>query len=179
MNIIIYLITAFLSRNIFYIDLDVLNFGAKSNILIQQGEIWRLLTCAFLHANLVHIICNMYSLYIIGPEIQQIYSTKKYLIIYIISCITSSLLSYFMSPNSISVGASGGIFGLMGALLAFAIIERHKIQKKYLSSLMQIIGINLFIGLSIKNIDNFGHIGGLMGGIVVGYIIYITSDKKI
>ena len=178
MNMVIYLITAFLSGNIFDIDSAVLNFGAKSNILIQQGEIWRLLTCAFLHANLVHITCNMYSLYIIGPQIQQIYSTKKYLIIYIISCITSSLLSYFMSPNSISVGASGGIFGLMGALLAFAIIERHTLQKKSISSLIQVIAINLFIGLSIKNIDNFGHIGGLIGGILIGYIIYITSNKK-
>lgn len=157
----------------------LISFGAKYNILIQQGQVWRLLTSAFLHSNLVHIACNMYSLYIIGPQIQQIYGTKKYLIIYIISCIASSSLSYLMSPNSISVGASGGIFGLMGALLAFAIIERHKIQKKYLSSLMQIIVINLFIGLSIKNIDNFGHVGGLIGGIVLGYIIYITSHKKI
>ena len=157
----------------------LISFGAKYNVLIDQGEIWRLLTCAFLHSNLIHIACNMYSLYIIGPQIQQIYGTKKYLSIYIISCITSSLLSYFMSPNSISVGASGGIFGLMGALLAFAIIERHKIDKKYISSLMQIIVINLFIGLSIKNIDNFGHIGGLIGGLLVGYIIYITSKKKI
>ena len=58
-------------------------------------------------------------------------------------------------------------------------IERHRINKKYISSLMQIIVINLFIGLSIKNIDNFGHIGGLIGGLLVGYIIYITSKKKI
>ena len=178
MNMVIYLITAFLSGNIFDIDSAVLNFGAKSNILIQQGEIWRLLTCAFLHANLVHITCNMYSLYIIGPQIQQIYSTKKYLIIYIISCITASLLSYFMSPNSISVGASGGIFGLMGALLAFAIIERHTLQKKSISSLIQVIAINLFIGVSIKVIDNFAHIGGLLGGILVGYIIHKMSNKK-
>ena len=84
-----------------------------------------------------------------------------------------------MGSYGISVGASGGIFGLMGALLAFAIIERHRIDKKNISSLMQIIVINLFIGLSIKNIDNFAHIGGLIGGIVVGYIVYRTSNKKI
>lgn len=156
----------------------LIRLGAKSNILIEQGEVWRLLSCAFLHSNLVHIACNMYSLYIIGPQIQQIYGTMKYLSIYTISCITSSVLSYFMSPYGISVGASGGIFGLMGALLAFAIIERHRIDKKYISSLMQIIAINLFIGLSIKNIDNFGHIGGLIGGILIGYIIYKTSKKK-
>ena len=82
-----------------------------------------------------------------------------------------------MSPYSISVGASGGIFGLMGALVAFAIIERHKIEKRYLSSLLQIIIINLFIGLSIQNIDNYGHIGGLIGGFIIGYIIYRTSKN--
>lgn len=156
----------------------LVNFGAKYNVLIEQGEIWRLLTSAFLHSNLIHIACNMYSLYIIGPEIQQTYGTKKYLGIYMISCITSSLLSYFMNPNSISVGASGGIFGLMGALLAFAIIERNKIQKKYISSLIQIIIINLFIGLNIRNIDNFGHIGGLIGGGLVGYIAYRVSHNE-
>ena len=178
-NIIVYLITAFLSKNIFDINSKVLYY---SGALIQHGEIWRLLTCAFLHANLLHIVCNMYSLYIIGPQIEQIYGIKKYLSIYIISCITSSSLSYLMSsPEDISVGASGGIFGLMGALLAFAIIERHRIDKKSISSLMQVIIINLFIGLSIKNIeniDNFAHVGGLIGGLLVGYIIYRASKNK-
>lgn len=171
-NIIIFMITQFEIYSTPRTINDVLiSFGAKYNPLIENGEIWRLLTCAFLHSGFIHIGCNMYSLYIIGPQIQQIYGTKKYLIIYIISCITSSSLSYLMSPNIISVGASGGIFGLMGALLAFAIIERHKVEKKYLSSLLQIIIINLCIGLSIKNIDNFGHIGGLFGGILTGYIV--------
>lgn len=156
----------------------LISFGAKYNVLINNGEVWRLLTCAFLHSSLMHILFNMYSLYIIGPQIQEIYGTKKYLIIYIISCITSSSLSYLMSPYGISVGASGGIFGLMGALLSFSIIERHRIQKKYISSLIQIILINLFIGLSIKNIDNYAHIGGLIGGGMVGYIAYRISNKK-
>lgn len=155
----------------------LISFGAKYNTLIEKGEFWRLLTCAFLHSNLIHIACNMYSLYIIGPQIEQIYGIKKYMSIYFISCITSSLLSYFMSPN-ISVGASGGIFGLMGALLAFAIIERHRIQRKNISSLIQVILINLFIGLSINNIDNFAHIGGLGGGFLVGYILYTISNKS-
>lgn len=156
----------------------LINLGAKYNPLIENGEVWRLLTCAFLHSGFIHIGCNMYSLYIIGPQINQIYGWYKYLIIYTISCITSSLLSFYMSPYGISVGASGGIFGLMGALLAFAVIERHRIEKRYLSSLLQIIIINLFIGLNIRNIDNFGHIGGLLGGISIGYIIYKISQNK-
>lgn len=181
-NIVVFLLTAFTSGSIFDIDLNVLiNFGAESSILITQGQIWRLLTCAFLHSGLIHIAFNMYSLYIIGPQIEQIYGIKKYLSVYIFSCLTSSLLSYLMNPYGISVGASGGIFGLLGALLAFAIIERNKIQKKYISSLMQIIVINLFIGLSIKNIDNFAHIGGLIGGMSIGYISYqvkLHSDRN-
>lgn len=178
-NVVVFLLTAFVSGNIFDIDTRVLiYFGAKVNILIDQGEVWRLLTCAFLHSGLIHIGFNMYSLYIIGPQIEQIYGAKKYLIIYLISCITASLASYLMNPNGISVGASGGIFGLMGALLAFAFIERHRIQKKAISSLLQIIVINLFIGLSIKNIDNFAHIGGLIGGGLSGFIIYRLLIKK-
>lgn len=178
-NVIIFMITAFLSKDIFDIDIRVLIFfGAKYNVLIEHGEVWRLLTCAFLHSGLIHIASNMYSLYIIGPQIQQIYGNIKYFIIYIVSCITSSLLSYLMSPKSVSVGASGGIFGLMGALLVFAIIERNRIQKKYISSLLQIIIINLFIGLSIKNIDNFAHIGGLLGGMIISYISYKLLNRN-
>ncbi|WP_026888219.1 rhomboid family intramembrane serine protease [Clostridium beijerinckii] len=156
----------------------LIRFGAKYNELINNGEIWRLLTCAFLHSSLIHIAFNMYSLYIIGPQIQQIYGAKKYLVIYITSCITASILSYLASPYTISVGASGGIFGLLGALLAFAIIERHRLQKKYISSLLQIILINLFIGLSVRNIDNYAHIGGLIGGALIGYITYKISNKQ-
>lgn len=178
-NIAVFLLTVFASGNIFDIDLNILlKFGAKSNILIEQGQIWRLLTSAFLHSGLIHVACNMYSLYIIGPQIEQIYGINRYLIVYIFSCLTSSLLSYFMNPYGISVGASGGIFGLLGALLAFAIIERNKIQKKYISSLMQIIIINLFIGLSINNIDNFAHIGGLIGGLSMGYVAYRIFPVK-
>ena len=178
-NIIVFLITAFLSNNIFDIDTRVLlTFGAKYNPLIYSGEIWRLLTCAFLHGGIVHIGFNMYALYAIGPQIEQIYGTKKYLLIYLSSCITSSMLSVIASPRTISVGASGGIFGLMGALLAFAICERHKLEKRYIWSLIQVILINLVIGLSLRNIDNFGHIGGFLGGGIIGYFTYILQKRN-
>lgn len=179
-NIIVFLITAILSNNIFDIDTRVLlYFGAKYNPLIYSGEFWRLITYAFLHGGIIHIAFNMYALYIIGPQIQQIYGVGKYLSIYIISCITASLLGIIASPSAVSVGASGGIFGLMGALLAFAIVERHSMEKRYISSLMQVIIINLIIGLSLRNIDNFGHIGGLLGGIIMGYFTYKLKKRNL
>lgn len=177
-NILVFIITAMASGSFINIDTLVLvKFGAKFNALITEGQVWRLLTCAFLHGGLMHIACNMYSLYIIGPQIEYIYGAKRYIFIYLISCITSSLLSYIASP-SISIGASGGIFGLMGALLAFAILERHRIEKQYISSLIQVIVVNLFIGLSLSNIDNFGHVGGFTGGIIFGFITYIMKRRK-
>lgn len=178
-NIIVFLITALLSNNIFDIDTMVLlRFGAKYNPLIYSGEVWRLLTCAFLHGGIMHIGFNMYALYVIGPQIEQIYETKNYLLIYLSSCITASLLGVIASPRTISVGASGGIFGLMGALLAFAVCERHKLEKKYVWSLIQVILINLVIGLSLNNIDNFGHIGGLLGGAIIGYCTYKLQKRN-
>ena len=146
--------------------------GAKYSPLIYAGEVWRLITCAFLHGSFLHIACNMYMLYIIGPQIERIYGKFKYMFIYLVSCITSSILSVIFNPDSISVGASGGIFGLMGALLAFALIERKNINKEYTMGLVKTIGINLVIGLIVINIDNAAHIGGFLGGIILGGLLY-------
>ena len=157
----------------------LISLGAKYTPLIQDGEVWRLITCAFLHGSLLHIACNMFMLYSIGPQIQRIFGSIKYIIIYLISCVTSSVLSTIMNPNSISVGASGGIFGLMGALLAFAVVERKKVNKEYTMGLIKTIGINLVIGLVVINIDNAAHIGGFLGGIILGYIFYKFSRKRI
>lgn len=152
---------------------DVLiSLGAKYGPYIYDGEVWRLITCAFLHGSFMHIACNMYMLYIIGPQIERIYGKVKYIIIYLISCITSSTLSLIINPYSISVGASGGIFGLMGALLVFALIERKNINKEYTVGLIKTIALNLVIGLVVINIDNAAHIGGFLGGIILGGLLY-------
>ena len=172
-NTVIFLITAFFSRSIVDINTYVLLvFGAKFGPFISEGEYYRLFTCAFLHGGLIHLLCNMYSLYILGPQINAVYGTYKYISLYIICCFTSSLMSLICAPNTISVGASGAIFGLMGALIAFAFIERKRIDKRFMSGLLQVLVLNLIIGMSIRNIDNYGHIGGLLGGLIVGYIFY-------
>lgn len=171
-NVFMYLITALLSGNIIDSNVNVLVFlGAKVNQLIERGEYYRLVTCTFLHGGIVHLGFNMYALYTLGPSIENIYGKWRYILIYFISGIASSILSYFLS-ESISIGASGAIFGLLGAYLIIAFKLKNQVGKKFVSNIISVIFVNLIIGFSIANVDNFGHIGGLIGGIIISTLIW-------
>ena len=170
-NILMYLITAFLSNNILDSDINVLILlGAKVNELILGGEYYRLITCMFLHGGLLHIALNMYALYSIGPLIEKKYGKLKYIGIYFVSGILSSIFSYVLS-TSVSIGASGAIFGLFGATLIYAMKNRDKVGKDFLRSIASVIVANLILGFSIANIDNFGHVGGLVGGSLLTFFM--------
>lgn len=174
-NIIMYVITAYLSGSIIDSDTVVLIYlGAKHNALIAGGQYYRLITAMFLHGGIVHIALNMYALKSIGPLIENMYGKLKFTLIYFVSGITSSIFSYYFS-SSISVGASGAIFGLMGAALILGIKIRYKVGREFLNSILQVIIINLIIGFSISNVDNFGHLGGLIGGLTITSLFYIKN----
>lgn len=171
-NIVIFLVEIIKSRN--FIDIDIYTLaemGAKINILINDGQYYRLLTAAFLHGGIIHIFFNMSALNIIGKEVETVYGGKKFLIIYFISALGGNIFSYLFKPNSISVGASGAIFGLLGAMLMFGIKERQKIGKEYAKNILETIGLNVIIGLTIPNIDNFAHMGGLVIGFIMSFIL--------
>lgn len=171
-NILMFLITAVLSKNIFYSNKDVLiELGAKYNELISKGEYYRFITSMFLHGGLLHLALNMYSLYSVGPLVERIYGKIKYLSIYFISGITASIFSYIFS-DSVSIGASGAIFGLLGTTLIFAIKMRNNLGSNFLKNVASVIVINLFIGFSLPNIDNYAHLGGLIGGIIMSLLLY-------
>ena len=175
-NILIFIITAFLSKNIYNIDLyTLIALGAKVNGLIDNGQPWRLLTCAFLHGGLAHIAFNMYSLKIIGSEVEYVYGKVKYIGIYLISALGGSIFSYLFNADSISVGASGAIFGLLGAMIIFGIRHKNKIGKAYIMNLFKVLLINIFIGVTLSNIDNGAHIGGLVFGCISALVM---RDKK-
>lgn len=177
LNLLIFAISAFMSGD--FIDIDsrtLLILGGKYGPLIYAGQYWRLVTCCFLHGGILHLACNMYSLYIIGPQVEQVFGKIKYIIIYILSGIGSSYLSYALAPRTLSIGASGAIFGLLGAILVFLIKERGRIRKGAISNIVSVIVINLFIGLSVSNVDNYGHIGGLIVGFLVSVILYTRQD---
>lgn len=171
-NVLVFLISAYISKNIFDIDVyTLIDMGAKVNFLINEGQIWRLITCAFLHGGLIHMIFNMYALKILGPELEYVYGRIKYILIYIFSAIVASIFSYIWGPDSVSVGASGAILGMFGAMLIFGIRHRKQIGKAYMMNIVQVIFINVVIGLSSNNIDNAAHFGGLIIGGLMAIIL--------
>lgn len=136
--------------------------------LVQSGQIYRLFTCMFVHSDTMHILLNMYALYTIGPVVERYYGKGKYLFIYIISGLLGSVFSgVFMSANSISIGASGAIFGLLGSICYFTYYYRATLQGILRGSIIPVIVINLIIGFLSPSIDLSAHIGGLIGGILV------------
>lgn len=146
--------------------LTLIYFGANVKELIQAGEYYRLITSAFLHIGLLHLLCNMYCLYIVGSQIESFYGKFKYICIYLFSAICGSLLSMAM-PSSISAGASGAIFGLFGSLLYFGYHYRVYLGTVIKSQLIPLILLNLGLGFVVPRIDNAAHIGGLIGGALI------------
>lgn len=178
-NILVYLLEAWMAKSVMDIDVfTLIKMGGKYGPLISSGEVWRLITCTFLHGGLTHILFNMYALYALGPQIEIIYGKVKYLVIYILAGIASSYLGYVLQPETVSIGASGAIFGLLGALLVYAVKERGKIRKGAITNLLTVVGINLVLGMTLSNIDNLGHIGGLLGGIIISFIILQFKIRK-
>ena len=143
--ILMYVIVGIYGNNFFNFDANVLaKFGANNILLIKNGEIYRLLTCAFLHVGLIHLVVNMYSLRVIGPSVEGLIGKGKFVFIYLISAISASLMSLvFVDSNIVSVGASGAIFGLMGALLYFGYHYRLYLNDAIKTQIIPVILFNL------------------------------------
>lgn len=156
----------------------LIKFGANYDILTKSGEYYRLFTCMFLHIGIWHLVCNMYSLYIIGKQIENLYGKGKYLIIYIVSGLCGSILSLAFAHNTISAGASGAIFGLLGALLYFGYYYRTYLGATIRSSIIPVIMLNLLIGFLIPGISNSAHIGGLIGGVLTAMMVGVPDKSN-
>jgi rhomboid protease GluP len=152
-------------------------FGAKINNLIMEGQYWRFIAPMFLHAGLVHLTLNCYSLYVVGSQVESIFGRGKFAAIYFISGLIASIMSFAFSLNS-SVGASGAIFGLMGAMLYFAVRRPTLLKGSFGANLITILVINLAYGYMNKQIDNNAHIGGLIGGFLTTGVVYAAQDRN-
>lgn len=155
----------------------LIRFGAKYDVLIWSGQYWRLVTPIFLHAGLVHLLLNTYALYSLGVGVEYLFGRGRFLAIYLVAGVISTVTSLIFSP-SLSVGASGAIFGLFGAFVYFAIANRRRIGRGVWSSILPPLLINLGFGLVNPGIDNYAHVGGLLGGLGTSYIVAPRTAER-
>jgi len=144
---------------------------------LGNGEWWRLLSPVLVHGSLLHLGFNMYFLYLVGPLVEQVYGSARFLLLYVLTAATASLASFLLGPGP-SVGASGALFGLCGVLLVGRALHRPALQGQQRAIMSQIgflVVINLVLGFGLNtfggNVDNFAHLGGLAGGLWLGLLI--------
>lgn len=155
----------------------LLQFGAKDNALITSGEYWRLITPMFLHIGGLHLWFNSTALLALGGHVERINGSTRFLLIYFASGIFGSYASFVFTP-AISAGASGAIFGLFGALLFFATKRPAIFGHTMGPGLITGLGINLILGFIIPGIDNFAHLGGLIGGFILAFLIGLPKQVR-
>lgn len=159
----------------------LVNWGAMSRMeILYYHEYWRFFTPMFLHIGWLHFAVNMVTLYYVGAQVEGIYGHWRYLLIYLLSGVSGNIVSFaFGSPTSISAGASTALFGLFGA---FVLLGRHFRNNPAISFMVQryatFIGINLIFNLFSSSVDILGHIGGLIGGLLIASALAVPEHSK-
>jgi rhomboid protease GluP len=166
---------------------DVLiRYGAKYNDAIIAGQYWRFITPIFLHANILHVSLNMLNFFILGLFIERLFGHLRFLLVYLLTGIVGIIASFYFAPQDVSVGASGAIFGIVGAYSIFILVHRRAFSRGGIPAiawLVVIIGLNLGIGLVIPNVDNYAHLGGFLSGCLLGWFfapfyVVLPEDGK-
>jgi rhomboid protease GluP len=162
---------------------EVLATGALVPALVARGEVWLLLTSTFLHANAIHLILNMLSLYFLGVFVEPAFGRARFLALYLTSGLAGGIAYlYFGDFNGPAVGASGAIFGLLGGVLGYSLRRgTFSWQNPLIRQLLILTALNLYFGFSVANISNTAHIGGLLGGLAFGWLVAPTvyAEKRL
>ncbi|MCP8616862.1 rhomboid family intramembrane serine protease [Salirhabdus salicampi] len=158
--------------------LNLIQWGAKFNPYIMEGEWWRIFSSMFLHIGFIHIMMNMLALFYLGTTVERMYGKTKFLIIYFLAGTVGGLASFAFN-SSVAAGASGALFGLFGALLFFGVTNKKVFFQTMGKELLFIIGLNVILGLSVPNIDNGAHMGGLVGGFIASAIVQLPKRKSL
>jgi len=179
-NLLVYIYSSFFSMDIIDMNMKVLvKLGALFGpITVLDGQWQDLGIAMFLHGGMTHLLMNMFSLFLIGRTVEQYFNVVSYISIYSFAGLIGGLVSLYMHPVSVGVGASGAIFGIFGALAGFFLAHRSKIEahtKAFMKDFGLILGINLVLGFAIESIDVSAHVGGLIVGIIGGYVISKNS----
>jgi membrane associated rhomboid family serine protease/Flp pilus assembly protein TadD len=161
---------------------DLVRWGANFGPYTLSGQWWRLLTCVFVHGGLLHIAFNMWCLWDLGTLAESLYGHWTFGVVYLITGVISSLVSVWWNPHVLSVGASGAIFGIVGALVASFYLGEFSLPsaaiKGTLRSLVLFVGYVLFFGAMAHGIDNAAHIGGLVSGLILGALIARVAPNR-
>jgi membrane associated rhomboid family serine protease len=182
-NAAVFLGMAISASNIMsFSSLELVRWGGNLGALTISGEWWRLLTNVFVHGGIIHIAFNMWCLWNLGALAESLYGRWTYATIYLICGVGASLASAAWHPYIPSVGASGAIFGLAGALLAAFKLGEFSVPRSALSGTLRSLGAfvvyNLIFGIAIPGIDNAAHIGGLITGLIVGALVALIAPQQ-
>ena len=154
---------------------DLVRWGANFGPLTASGQWWRLLTCVFIHGGLLHIAFNMWCLWDLGRLAESVYGHWTFAVVYLITGLSASLTSLAWNPAVLSVGASGAIFGIAGALLASFYLGEFSLPRAAITGTMRsvamFVGYNLIFGAVMARTDNAAHVGGLVMGLILGALI--------
>jgi len=152
----------------------ILDFGASYGPFIRRGEYWRLVMPMFLHIGFLHLVLNTTALFILGRILESVYGYGRFALLYVACGVGSSALSMTLS-SSVSAGASGAIFGIAGAMLTTGYLHRAAVPRRWRRSfgggILPLIVVNLILGYSVPGIDNWGHLGGLLTGMLLSAVI--------
>ena len=174
LNLAVYVYTSIIGNNFIETSDSVIRVYGQVNALVYEGAYWQLFTAIFIHADLLHLFGNMFFLLIFGLRAEELFSTTEYFLIYLLSGLTGNLLTLLLGPQLVSVGASGAIFGMFGAV---AIYVRRAIGQSILSALMY-----AFFLLMISwgpNVNFLAHLGGLVAGLLIGYLLAVKRKFKV
>lgn len=175
-NIAVYLAMVLATKQFVDFDTDtVVRWGANFGVLTASGEWWRMLASMFLHGGLIHIAVNMWALRNLGYTAELFYGRRNFLLIYMFSGLAGSAGTMLWNPFRVSVGASGAIFGVAGALAALVYFKKLPVDRAALRRAVGSIGgmilVNLLLGASVPVIDNSAHVGGLLAGTILGFTL--------
>ncbi|WP_077621503.1 rhomboid family intramembrane serine protease [Sediminibacillus massiliensis] len=177
--IINFLLFFFLEQNGGSMNVKTLiDFGAKYNPAIKEGEWWRIVSSMFLHIGFFHLLMNMLALYYLGAAVEKIYGSFRFTVIYFSAGISGGLASFAFNTQ-VSAGASGAIFGLFGALLFFGITYKKLFFRTMGWNLLFILAINIIFGFVVPQVDNGAHIGGLVGGFAASAFVALPDNASL
>lgn len=194
-NVLVFIVMAVAGAGVIALDTDApiqfltvnpevhVKWGANFGPLTTDGQWWRLLTSTFLHFGILHLLFNMWALYAAGKLVERLYGNAFFLILFLTAGVTGSVASVLWNPNVLSAGASGAIFGVYGGLLAYLLLQRKSVPPSVVTQLrnsaVAFAAYNLLYGFGHSGIDHAAHLGGLVGGAVVGLSLARPLDVDV